>query len=109
MKGQPLDLFGLHVSRRIVEVEDNVALVDLLHEKILATVGRHFVEASQLLKFSLALIGDIKSRGVLTLGSPNSFRHVFRGGLKTVEDVRFARRRQVSRHGLGSSGGRDVL
>jgi hypothetical protein len=32
---------------RVIEIKDDVALVDLLHEQILAPVGRYFVESRQ--------------------------------------------------------------
>lgn len=50
---QTLDLLRFHVATSIVEVEDDVALVDLLHEELLATVGWHFVEAGELLQFAM--------------------------------------------------------
>jgi hypothetical protein len=57
---QALDLLGLHVGRWVVEVKDDIARVDLLHEQVLAPVRRDFVEAWKLLQLSLALIGDVK-------------------------------------------------
>lgn len=58
---QALDLFRLHISGRIIEVEDDIALVNLLHEQILTPVRGHFMKSWQLLQFSLALVRNIKS------------------------------------------------
>jgi hypothetical protein len=44
MESQSLDLLGLHVCRRVIEIENDVALVNLLHEEVLAPVGGHLVE-----------------------------------------------------------------
>jgi len=109
VKSQPLDLFGLHVCCRIIEVEDNVALIDLLHKQFLAPVRSYFVEAWQFLQLSLALVGNVESRRVLTLGGPNPFRQVLRGGLKAIENMGFPWGREVSGHGLGSSRGGSML
>lgn len=98
VKRQPLDLLGFHVGRRIVEVEDDVALIDLLHEKILTAIGRDLMEPRELLQFPLTLIGDIKPRGVLAFGGPNPLRHILGGGLKAIEDMRLSRRRQIPGH-----------
>lgn len=57
---QPLDLLGFHICRRVIEVEYDIALIDLLHEKILTAIGRNLVEARQLLQLPLALIRDIE-------------------------------------------------
>jgi hypothetical protein len=62
MKRQSLDLLGFHIGRWVVEVEDDIALIDLLHEQILSAIGRYFMEARQLFQFSLTLIRDIKAR-----------------------------------------------
>ena len=51
-----LDLLGLHVGACIVEVEDDVALVEFLHEELLTTVWRDLVEAGQLLQLALSLV-----------------------------------------------------
>ena len=56
VQGQALDLLGLHVTASIIEIEDDVALVNLLHEELLALVGGHFVKPGQLLQLTLALI-----------------------------------------------------
>jgi hypothetical protein len=40
MTPQGEDLLGLHIGCRVIEIKDDVALVDLLHEQILAPVGR---------------------------------------------------------------------
>ena len=45
---QTLDFLGLHVGAGIVEIEDDVALVDLAHEEVLATVWGDLVEAGKL-------------------------------------------------------------
>ena len=101
MERQSLDLLGLHVCGRVIEIKDDIALIDLLHEEILATIGGHFVETRELLQFSLALVGDIESRRVLALGSPDPFRHILWCCLETIENVGFPGRCQISRHGLG--------
>lgn len=101
MKRQSLDLLGLHVCGRVIEIKDDIALIDLLHEEILAAIGGHFVETRELLQFSLALVGDIESRRVLALGSPDHFRHILWCCLETIENVGFPGRCQISRHGLG--------
>jgi hypothetical protein len=109
VESQPLYFLRLHVCRRIVEIKDNVALVNLLHEKLLPAIRRDFVEAWKFLQFPLALIGNIKSRRMLTLRSPNTFRQIFRCGLKAIEDMGFPRRGQVARHGLSGTGWGNVL
>ena len=48
MKSQALDLLGFHVGASVIEVEDDIALLDLLHEEIFPTSRRHLVEARQL-------------------------------------------------------------
>lgn len=45
MQGQALDFFRLHITASVVEVENDVTLVDLLHEKLFSLVWRHFVES----------------------------------------------------------------
>lgn len=59
MKRQPLDLLGLHVGTGIVEIEDDVALINLLHEQILAASRGDLVKAGELLE--LAMSRDVKS------------------------------------------------
>jgi hypothetical protein len=56
MQSEALDFLGLHIATGIVKVENNVALVDFLHEEVLALVRRYFVETRQLLQFSLTLV-----------------------------------------------------
>lgn len=53
---QAFDLLRLHVAACIVEVKDDVALVDLLHEELFPLVGWYFVEPWQLLQFALTLV-----------------------------------------------------
>ncbi len=72
VKGEALDLLGLHVGAGIVEVEDDVALLDLLHKELLSSGGWDLVEAGS---FSSSLVGrDIEpgrmlsSRGLDALG-----------------------------------------
>ena len=48
MESQALDFLGFHVGACVVEVEDDVALLDLLHEEIFPTSGGNLVEARQL-------------------------------------------------------------
>lgn len=109
VQGQPFDFLGLHIGGRVVKVEDDVALIDLLHEEILATVGRHFVEARKLFELSLALVGDIKSRRVLAFGGSDAFGHILWCSLETIENVRFPGRSQITRHRLGRARGRNML
>lgn len=59
VQSKPLDLLGLHVSTRIVEVENDVALVNLLHKELLSSVGGDFMKAGQLLE--LAVGRNVKS------------------------------------------------
>jgi hypothetical protein len=109
---QSLDLLGFHVTTRIVEVEDDVALVDLLHEEFFSLVRWHLVESWQLLEVALALIGDIESRRMLALRCPNAFDVVFWCGLQALENIRLGAslgRCKVTWHGFSAAGGRDVL
>lgn len=61
MQSQALDLLRLHVTTGIVEIENDVALVNLLHEKLFALVRRHLVEPGQLLQLPLTLVGDVEA------------------------------------------------
>lgn len=106
---QSLDLLGLHVRRRVIEIEYNVALIDLLHEEFLAAVRGHFVKAGKLFQLSLALVGDIKSGRMLALWSPDTLRHILRGRLKAIEDMGLPGRGQVSWHCLSGAGRRGML
>jgi len=56
---ESLDLLGLHVAAGIVEVEYDIALLNLLHKQILSPIRSHFVETGKLLK--LAMGRNIKS------------------------------------------------
>src|SRR5450755_2764456 len=49
VKRKSLDLFGFHISRSIIEIEDDVALIDLLHEQVLSPIRRNLVETWKLL------------------------------------------------------------
>ena len=109
VEGKPLDLLGFHIGRRVVEVKDDVALVNLLHEQILASIRGHFMETRQLFQFPLRLIGDVESRRVLAFRRPNSLRHVLWGRLKTVKDVGLSRRGEIARHCLRGAGWRNML
>jgi hypothetical protein len=53
---QALDLLRFHIAASIVKVEDDVALVDLLHEELLPLVRRYLMEPWQLLKLTLTLV-----------------------------------------------------
>lgn len=71
------------------------------------------MEAGELLKLTLPLIGDIKSGGMLSLGCPDTFwDHILRSSLQPVEQEallsRF-RRGEVVRHRFCRAGRRDVL
>ena len=61
VKRQAFDLLRLHVSACIVEIEDDVALIDLLHKQLLPLVWWYLVESRQLFKLALALVRDVKS------------------------------------------------
>lgn len=106
---QSLDLLGFHVRGGVVEIENDVTLIDLLHEQLLAPVRGHFVEAREFLQLPLALVGNIKSRRMLALGGPNAFGHILGSGLEAIENVRLPWRRQVSWHRLGGAGRGDML
>lgn len=110
VQGESLDLFRLHVAASIVEIEDDIALVNLLHEQVLASVGRDFVETRQLLQ--LAVGGDVEARRVLTLRRPQAFGYVLGGLVQSIEHERLGAGlggRQVMGHGLRGTRGRDVL
>lgn len=81
VESKPLNFFGLHVGGGVVEIKYDVALVDFLHEQILTSIWSYFVEAGQLLKLPLSLVGYVESRRVLALGGPNSLGHVLRCSL----------------------------
>ena len=108
---QSLDLLGLHIRAGIVEVEDDVALVDLAHEQVLPLVGLHLVEAGKLLK--VAMERNIKAGRVLLPGRLGAFQDVLGALLQPVVHKRLLpglwRRRQIMRHGLGRTRGRDML
>jgi hypothetical protein len=53
VQGKPLDFLRLHVAARIVKVENDVTLVNLLHKEFLSSIGRNFMETGQLLKFAM--------------------------------------------------------
>jgi hypothetical protein len=112
VQGQTLDFLGFHVAASIVEIKDDVALVDLLHEELGPAIGSHLVEARQLLQVSLALVRDIEARRVLSLGGSDALGDIFGRGLQSVEQqVLLAGlwRSEVSRHGFRSSGRRHML
>ncbi len=107
MQGQTLDLLGLHIATGIVEVEDDVALVNLLHEEFLPLVRGHLVKSGELFQFTLTLIRDVEARRVLPLWGPDSLDCVLGRRLKTIEYSRLLARlwrREVTRHRLGSTG-----
>ena len=79
MKCQPLDLLWFHVGHLVIPVEDNIALVDLLHKEFLPPVRWHLVEAREFFQVSLSLIRDIESGGMLSLWCSDAFSNVFRG------------------------------
>jgi hypothetical protein len=88
VEGEALDLLGFHVAAGIVEVEDNVALVDLLHEELLPLVRGHFVEPWQLLQLTLTLIRDVEARRMLPLRGPDALDGILGCRLQAVEDTR---------------------
>jgi hypothetical protein len=53
VQGEPLDFLRFHVAARIVKVENDVTLVNLLHKEFLSSVGRNFMETGQLLKLAM--------------------------------------------------------
>ena len=110
MESETLDLLGLHVGARVVEVEDDVALVDLLHKEVLASVGRYLVEAGELLEFSLGR--DVETRRMLSPRGPDALGHILGRGLQTVEHQGFGSgfgRHKVTGHGLGCARGWNML
>lgn len=72
MKGKTFDFFRLHITRSVVEIKDDVALINLLHEQLFSAVWRYLVKARQLFQFSLALIGDVESRRMLSSWGANA-------------------------------------
>jgi hypothetical protein len=112
VQGQALDLLGLHVTARVVEVENNVALIDLLHEELLALVRGHLVESGQFLQVSRALIRDVEARRVLPLGRSNTLDSVLWSCLQAIEYQRLGtgfRRGKIARHRFGRAGRGYVL
>jgi hypothetical protein len=112
VQGQTLDLLRFHIAASIVEVEDDVALVDLLHEELLPLVWGHFVESWQLLQLTLTLIRDVEARRMLPLRGSYTLNVVLGRCLEAVEDARLRtclRGRKVARHRLGCTRGRDML
>jgi hypothetical protein len=53
VQSQSLDFFGFHVTAGIVEVKDDIALVNLLHEQLLSSIRRDFVEPRELFELSM--------------------------------------------------------
>lgn len=110
VEGESLDLLGFHVTTGIIEVKNDVALVNLLHEELLASVGGNFVESRKLLQ--LAVSRDIESRRMLSLGCSETLGHVLGRLVEAIEHERLGarfRRREIVWHGFGSTRGRDVL
>lgn len=110
MERKTLDLLGLHVAASIVEVKDDVALVDLLHEEVLATVRRDLVEARKLLE--LAVSRNVEPRRVLALRRSETLGHVLGSLVKAIEHERLCTslgRRQVVRHSFGGTRRGDML
>ena len=110
MESETLDLLGFHIGARVVEVEDDVALIDLLHEEVLASVGRYLMEAGELLEFSLGR--DVEARRMLSPWGPDALGHILWRGLETFEHQRFGSgfgRRKVAGHGLGCARGWNML
>lgn len=110
VEGQALDLLGLHIGAGIVEVEDDVALLDLLHEQILTAPGGDLVEAGELLQ--LAVGGDLEPRRMLPPGRLWAVEHVLGSLLQPVVHQRLLAglwRSEIVRHGLGRAGRGDVL
>ena len=54
VKCQSLDLLRFHIGAGIIEVEDDVALLDFLHEEVLPTIRRHLVEAGKFLELAMS-------------------------------------------------------
>lgn len=56
VQSKSFDLFRLHITTGIVEIENNVALIDLLHKKLLPPIWRYFMETWKFLQLALPLI-----------------------------------------------------
>lgn len=103
---------GLDIRCCVVKVENDVALINLLHEEVLPAVRRYLVEPRQFLEVSLALVGNVESRRVLSFWRPDALRNVFRGSLEVVERKRLGagfRRGKVMRHCFSGAGWRNML
>jgi hypothetical protein len=53
MEGQSLDFLRLHVGAGVIEIEDDIALLNLLHEEVFTAPGGDLVESGEL--FELAV------------------------------------------------------
>jgi hypothetical protein len=112
VKGQSLNLLGFHVAASIVEVEDDIALINLLHKQLLPSGWWHFMEPGKLLQFSLTLIRDVEPRRVLALWRSDAFRNILGCSLEAVEKETLLarlRRSKVGRHCFGCAWGGDML
>jgi hypothetical protein len=112
VEGQSFNLLGLHVAASIVEIEDDIALINLLHEQFLSSVWWHFVETGKLIQFSLTLIRDVKPRRVLALWRPDAFWDILGCSLKAVEQETLLAsfwRGKVGGHCFSLAWSRDML
>ena len=110
MEGQSLDFLRLHIGASIVEVEYDVALLNLLHEQVLAPSGGHLVETRQLLQFAMG--GDIEAGRMLPPRRLGTVENILGSLLQAVVHqglLASLGRGKIMRHGLGGSGWRYVL
>lgn len=56
MQCQSLDFLWFHIATGIIEIEDDITLIDLLHEKLLPPIWGYLMKTGKLLKLSLSLI-----------------------------------------------------
>jgi len=112
VQSHALDLFRFRIRAGVVEVEYDVALVNLLHEKVLSAVRRDLVETRQFLEIALSLIRDVESRRMLSLWRPDTVCSVSRCRTKGIEHGRFYARLwwcQITRHRFCGTGLRRML
>lgn len=81
----PLDLLRFRVCTSVIEIKDDIALVDFLHEQILSSIWRYFMKSRQLFEIPLLLIRDIESRRVLSLWRSDAFYNIPGGRLEVIK------------------------
>lgn len=62
VQSHALYFFRLGIARRVTEIEDDVTLVDFLHEEVCSSIRRYFVKPWKLFEVSFPLVGNIKAR-----------------------------------------------